>query len=301
MKAVSRWLDRFCYKHPHFGIPNLMQYVAIGSVVIFVGDMITSGACSWFTRLYPELLFQGQIWRLLTFIFVPVTTGESSPFLNCLLFALITYFYYQVGTALERQWGTARFNLFYFLGVLLNLVMGLIMYAVYPITHDLLGGYYFETANMYYINLSMFFSFATLYPDMRVLLYGIIPLKIKWLAYLDAALFAYDICFSLASRNWLHAILPVIALLNYFIFFGDDLLSLFHRKKQQVRYRTNPQTINFKKAQKEVQQRKGYLHKCAVCGVTDADDPDMEFRYCSKCNGYYCYCANHINNHTHVQ
>ena len=301
MKAISRWLDRFCYKHPNFGIPNLMQYVAIGSVLIFVGDIATSGAFSWFTRLYPELVLKGQVWRLLSFIFVPMTYSASSMFLRCLLFAISTFFYYQIGTALERQWGTARFSLFYFLGVTLNLVVGFVTYAVFPITHEMLGGYYFETANMYYVNLSMFLSFATLYPDMRVLLYGIIPLKVKWLAYVDAALFAYDIAFSLVTRNWLQAILPIIALLNYFLFFGDDLLGLFRRKGQQVRYRTSAQTINFKKAQKEVQQRKGYLHKCAVCGITDADDPNMEFRYCSKCNGYYCYCSKHINNHTHVQ
>ena len=301
MKAISRWLDRFCYKHPNFGIPNLMQYVAIGSVIIFVGDMVTSGAFSWFTRLYPELVLKGQVWRLVSFIFVPMNFSARSVFLRCLLFAISTFFYYQIGTALERQWGTARFSLFYFLGVVLNLVVGFITYAVLPITHEMLGGYYYETANMYYVNLSMFLSFATLYPDLRVLLYGIIPLKVKWLAYVDAALFTFDIVISLVTRNWLQAILPIIALLNYFLFFGDDLLGLFRRKGQQVRYRTSAQTINFKKAQKEVQQRKGYLHKCAVCGITDADDPNMEFRYCSKCNGYYCYCSKHINNHTHVQ
>ena len=301
MKAISRWLDRFCYKHPNFGIPNLMQYVAIGSVIIFVGDMVTSGAFSWFTRLYPELVLKGQVWRLVSFIFVPMNFSARSVFLRCLLFAISTFFYYQIGTALERQWGTARFSLFYFLGVVLNLVVGFITYAVLPITHEMLDGYYYETANMYYVNLSMFLSFATLYPDLRVLLYGIIPLKVKWLAYVDAALFTFDIVISLVTRNWLQAILPIIALLNYFLFFGDDLLGLFRRKGQQVRYRTSAQTINFKKAQKEVQQRKGYLHKCAVCGITDADDPNMEFRYCSKCNGYYCYCSKHINNHTHVQ
>ena len=115
MKAISRWLDRFCYKHPNFGIPNLMQYVAIGSVLIFVGDIATSGAFSWFTRLYPELVLKGQVWRLLSFIFVPMTSSASSIFLRCLLFAISTFFYYQIGTALERQWGTARFSLFYFL------------------------------------------------------------------------------------------------------------------------------------------------------------------------------------------
>ena len=301
MKAVSRWLDRFCYKHPNFGIPELMKYVAIGSMIVFVGDILTSGAFSWFTRLYPELVLHGQVWRLVSFIFVPISSGESSMFLRCLLFAISTFFYYQIGTALERQWGTARFNMFYFLGVVLNLLVGFITYALAPLTHEMLGGYYYETANMYYVNLSMFFSFATLYPDMQVLLYGIIPLKVKWLAYVDAGLFAFDIAYYLAQGNILRAILPIIALLNYFIFFGDDLLSLFRRKGQQVRRRTSPQVVNFKKAQKEVQERKGYLHKCAVCGITDADDPDMEFRYCSKCNGYYCYCSRHINDHTHVQ
>ena len=301
MKAVSRWLDRFCYHHPNLGIPNLMKYIALGNVIIFVGDMVTMGGFSWMTRFYPELILQGQVWRIITFIFTPVSTGGSNVFTQTLFFALTTFFYYWIGTALERQWGTARFNVFYGLGVLLNLLVGSITYAVFPITSQMLGGYYYETAQMYYVNMSMFFSFATLFPDMQVLLYGIIPLKVKWLAWVDAALFAFDIGFSLTSRNWLGALLPIIAILNYLIFFWGDLTSAMHRGQSRVVHRMDRQTINFKKAQKEVQQRKGYLHKCAVCGITDADDPNMEFRYCSKCNGYYCYCMNHINNHTHVQ
>ena len=301
MKAISNWLDRFCYKHPNFGIPELMKYVALGNVLIFVGDLMTEGGLSWFTKFYPELIFQGQIWRLITFIFVPLNTQDSSMFITTLLFALVTFFYYQIGTALERQWGTTRFTLFYLMGVVFNLIVGFIIYAVYPVTHDLLGGYYYETAQMYYVNLSMFFSFATLYPNMQVLLYGIIPIKVKWLAYFDVALFAFDIFASLASANILGALLPIVAVLNYLIFFWQDLAGIFTRKRQRVTHQVNPQTINFKKAQREVQERKGYLHKCTVCGVTDADNPDMEFRYCSKCNGYYCYCMNHINDHVHVK
>ena len=300
MKLISRWVDRFCYNHPNFGIPELMKYIAIGNVIVYCGDILTSGGFSWFTRLYPELILQGQVWRLVSFVFAPISSGGSG-FLNILFFALTTYFYYWIGTALERQWGTTRFNVFYLLGVILNLVLGLVIYFIQPITSQLLGGYYYETANMYYVNMSMFFSFATLYPDMRVLLYGIIPLKVKWLAWFDAALFAFDIGHSLAARNWLGALLPILALFNYIIFFYEDFLNLFRQEKARVKHRTNPQTINFKKAQKEIKERKGYLHKCAVCGVTDESDPNMEFRYCSRCNGYYCYCMNHINNHTHVQ
>ena len=188
MKAISRWLDRFCYKHPNFGIPDLMKYIAIGNVIVFAGDMATRGGFSWFTRFYPELILDGQVWRLISFIFAPVSTGGNSMFTQLLFFALTTYFYYVIGSALERQWGTTRFNVFYFLGVLLNVILGLVTFALQPITAQLLGGYYYETATMHYVNLSMFFSFATLYPDMQVLLYGIIPLKVKWLAWFDAVL-----------------------------------------------------------------------------------------------------------------
>ena len=286
MKAISRWLDRFCYNHPNFGIPDLMKYIALGNVAVFVIDQLFHYYGTLFLMFNPILIGHGQVWRLVTFLFVPVATGGGSMFTRTLFFGLSTFFYYWIGSALERQWGTTRFNVFYFLGAILNVAIGFAMQS---------------SITMYYVNMSMFFSFATLYPDMQVLLYGIIPLKVKWLAWLDAALFAFDIGFSVTSGDWITAILPIIAILNYLIFFWEDLMGLLNRGKQRAAHRVNPQTINFKKAQKEVQERRGYLHKCAVCGVTDADDPDMEFRYCSKCNGYYCYCMDHINSHTHVQ
>lgn len=159
----------------------------------------------------------------------------------------------------------------------------------------------FSMVDMHYINMSLFFSFATLYPEMQVLLMGILPLKVKWLAWLDAAWFAYTIIRMLLNQQGIMILLPLVAILNYFIFFWDDLMGAIRRTGERAAYRTRPQTINFKKAQKQVREHKGYLHKCAVCGITDADDPNMEFRYCSKCNGYYCYCMKHINDHVHVQ
>jgi hypothetical protein len=149
--------------------------------------------------------------------------------------------------------------------------------------------------------MSMFFSFATLYPDTRVLLYGLIPLKIKWLAWLDAAFFAYDIFFYLSAGAPLYAMMPVVAILNYFLFFGGNLFGAAKYKKESFQHRHSKQTVDFKKAQQEIKQRKGYLHKCSVCGATDTDHPELEFRYCSKCNGYHCYCMEHINNHSHVE
>ncbi len=280
MRAISRWLDRFCYNHPNFGIPNLMKLIVIGNVMVYLLDMFSSGYATLLLMFHPYYVLQGQIWRLITFIFVPTNNGFI------LWFILSTLFYYYIGNALEQQWGTARFTVFYGIGVVLNLIIGFV---------------FTMSVSMYYVNMSMFFSFATLYPEMQVMLYGIIPIKIKWLAWLDAALFAYTMISGIINGQIAMALLPVVAILNYFIFFWDDLMDLFRRASGRVSHHTNHQTINFKKAQRQVQERKGYLHKCSVCGITDADNPNMEFRYCSKCNGYYCYCMDHINNHTHVQ
>lgn len=287
MRAISRWLDRFCYNHPRFGIPGLMKYIVFGNVAVFLLDLFSQGYFSQIIAFYPSLILKGQIWRLVTFVFIPY--GDS------FWFIFTTLLYYFIGTTLERQWGTTRFSVFYCLGVLLNIVVGFVIYFALgqPV--------YLQPATMYYVNMSMFFAFATLYPETRFFVYFIIPVKVKWLAWIDAALFAFDIGYYIAQGMPVLILLPVVGILNYLIFFWDDLMGLVHRGGERAAHRVNPQTINFKKAQKDVQNRKGYLHKCAVCGITDADNPNMEFRYCSKCNGYYCYCMDHINNHVHIQ
>lgn len=286
MKAI----DRFCYKHPKLGIPDLMKYIVLANAAVFVLDLFTNNFFTYLLMFHYESIMHGQVWRLLTFILVPSIGGAGSVgaglMINVLLFGMTSFFYYSIGTTLERYMGSTKFTVFYALGVIFNMVFGLVTHA---------------GVNMYYINMSMFFSFAVLYPETRVLLYGIIPLKIKWLAWLDAALFAYDIVTYLRYGYVLMALMPIVAILNFFLFFGGELLGGAKYKKDVFAHKTSRQTVNFKKAQKDIKQRKGYLHKCTVCGITDADHPNMEFRYCSKCNGYYCYCMDHINNHAHVE
>ena len=297
MSAIQRWLDRFCYKHPRFGIPNLMLVIVVGNVLVWLMDQFSYGvSLSALLAFLPYYILHGQIWRIITFVFVPLDS-------NLFFLAVSLYFYYMIGSVLEREWGTAKFNVFYGLGILLNVVVGFLLYAVtaplYP-SHLLP---LLTTASMTYVNLSLFFAFATLYPNMQVLLFFIIPIKIKWLAWIDAALFGWSVLSSLFGvfTSGLAAlpgvIIPLVAILNYFIFFWDNFLQLFGR----VKYQTSRQTVNFKKATKQAQQQKGYIHKCAVCGKTDTDYPNEEFRYCSKCNGYYCYCSEHIHTHVHIQ
>ena len=289
MRAITNWLDRFCYKHPRFGIPNLMKYIVFGNILVYLIDMVSSGAFSYLLSLIPAQVFHGEIWRLVTFIFIPVSGS------NIFWTAISLYFYYSIGTAMEREWGTTKFNVFYLCGVILTVITGLLIGLLIPAFS------HFSLVNMYYVNMSLFFALASLYPDLQFLLFFIIPVKAKWLAWADIALFAVSMLRSIIGGVWPLALLPAIAFINYLLFFGDSISAMFGRTAGRVRHQANPRTISFKKAQKAAQANKGYLHKCAVCGKTDTDYPDLEFRYCSKCNGYYCYCADHIHNHVHIE
>ena len=134
MKAISRWLDRFCYKHPRFGIPNLMKFIVIGNVLVYFMDMFSNGYATLLFLFHPDLIFQGQVWRIFTFLFVPVSGYSSSNMFSILWFAMTTLFYYYIGNALERQWGSTRFTVFYFLGAILNLIIGFASRPASPCT-----------------------------------------------------------------------------------------------------------------------------------------------------------------------
>ncbi len=292
MRALQQWLERFCRKHSRLGIPGLMKYIVIGNILVFILDMFGVGgvyAASNLLSFSSSSILHGEVWRLITFVFVPYIAGRRMA--DFLWLAILLYFYYWIGTALEREWGTAKFTIFYLFGVVLNILMGFVV----------------GVATMSYVNLSMFFAFATLFPDMQVLLFFIIPVKVKWLAWVDAAFFAFTIVRLLIAGHPLYALLPVIAILNYLLFFASDIgdtLGYWKRRAgSRMGRKTGPKVINFNNAKTKTKAgaKEAYLHKCAVCGKTDVSDPGMEFRYCSKCNGYYCYCIDHINSHIHIQ
>ncbi len=292
MRALQQWLERFCRKHSRLGIPGLMKYIVIGNILVFILDMFGVGgvyAASNLLSFSSSSILHGEVWRLITFVFVPYIAGRRIA--DFLWLAILLYFYYWIGTALEREWGTAKFTIFYLFGVVLNILMGFVV----------------GVATMSYVNLSMFFAFATLFPDMQVLLFFILPVKVKWLAWVDAAFFAFTIVRLLIAGHPLYALLPVIAILNYLLFFASDIgdtLGYWKRRAgSRMGRKTGPKVINFNNAKTKTKAgaKEAYLHKCAVCGKTDVSDPGMEFRYCSKCNGYYCYCIDHINSHIHIQ
>ena len=278
MKKLNNKIDMFCYRHPRFGIPNLMLYIVVISLAVWLLSIMDSSRTlmSYFA-FSPELILKGQVWRLITFMFIP----QSLSVWELLFF----YFYYWIGSILEREWGTPRFNIFMFSGVLLTMIYGMVIYLITGQSASI---------GTYYIYLSMFFSFATLFPDTRVLFMFVIPIKIKWLAYVNAAFFIFEMLATQFPFN----LLPLIAMLNCFIFFGAELISNISSNRAQYR-RT---TINFnreKQKMKYEQNQKSYNYKCCVCGRTDTEFPNLEFRYCSRCAGYHCFCQDHINNHVH--
>ena len=286
MKKIYDAVDRFCARHPRFGIPNLMRYIVIGTAAVYILMVLTrnndANALSFLSFNLNGLL-HGEIWRIVTFIFVP---GDMRPF--WLIVAL--YFYYWIGSSLEREWGTARFTLYYLSGALLT-VLGVVIVGL------ITGNHYLTISGTGYVNLSMFLAFAVLFPDVQVLLFFIIPVKMKWLAYIDGAVFVLGIIQSLVRGSVVGVVLPIVAMLNFIVFIWPEI----QRLNSNRRYRNSRQATQFRQAvhQQQRQENVGYHHKCAVCGRTDTDYPDLQFRYCSKCVGYHCFCQDHIFSHVH--
>lgn len=292
MNRLMKKIDLFCYKHPGFGIPRLMVYVVIGNLIVWLlGSMDRTNTLYNLFLFSPYHLFKGEVWRIFTFVFV---SGQRGFWL-----LLFLYLYYWIGTSLEAEWGHGRFTIFYLSGMLLTIVYGIIAYfAAGGAEAAAKNGIMYFTAD--YINLSLFFAFATLFPDMELLLFFIIPVKIKWLALLDAAFFLASAAMQLIAGRWLMSLLPFIAILNFLVFCFDDLRALLapHLKRRPRK------TVDFKREAKKYRKEqagKPYGKRCDVCGRTDADYPDLEFRYCSKCEGIHCFCIDHINSHIHFK
>lgn len=203
-------------KFGRFAIKNLMLHITILNAIVYLTSyLFTTFSLVSYMALVPNLVMQGQVWRIITYVFVP-------PNVSIILTAITLYFYYFIGLSLEHRWGSFKFNVYYLLGIILTAAASMI------------SGY---TIVGTYLNLSLFFAFAMLYPNMEVLFFFVIPLKVKYLAYLDAAFYAYVLIRGKAPDR----IAIIGSLLNFFIFFGPDIYKLIKLKikvmKNRSRYR----------------------------------------------------------------
>ena len=288
MKNLRRQFELFCYKNRNKGIPNLMLYIVLGTAVVYLMSAFAGNSFLYYLLCFDRTaILHGQIWRLITY---PLTASSG----NLLLTAVMLFCYYSLGRAMENIWGTLRFNLYYLSGV--------VMMDIYCM---ILGG----AADVSYLNMSLFLAYATLFPDATFLLFFIIPVKGWSFALIDLVL----VLFGLVAYPFPYNLFSIISLANYFLFFGKDVLNvipmswranaarLLHRKPPVQK---KAKVIHFDAGSYEASTasvKAPYTHRCTVCGRTDVSNPELEFRYCSRCRGYYCYCQDHINNHTHIQ
>lgn len=280
MRKLNDAIDRFCALHPRLGVPNLMRYIVAANAVIYIFSLFDrSGLLLQTLAMDPAAVLRGQVWRLATYVLIP-TSGSFG-----LIISL--FFYYWLGETLERLWGSAKFTVYYVSGALLTALAALLVYFIDGISMPIYGAGY--------VNTALFMAYALTYPDAMVRIYFILPIKMKWLAILEAVLYALSVVRYAVAGLWGMALMPVVAMLNLFIFFSPDL----SRGADRFQARHRSEAVQFRKAVKEQKRQRGYNHKCEVCGRTDADFPDLQFRYCSKCTGYHCFCEEHIFNHVH--
>jgi hypothetical protein len=261
-----KWLNKLERVFGRFAVKNLMTYIVMLNAVAFVLIYLDPTRILYSKMvLIPELVFRGEIWRLVTFIAIP-------PSFSLMWVFFTLYFYYMVGGALENEWGTFRFNAYYFLGIFATIAVSLIFGI---------------SATPTFINLSLFLAFARIYPNYELLIYFILPVKIKYLAMLQWAF----IIFTVLTGSMPSKLMATVSLVNYFIFFGADILTGAKSNRQ----------VHQNRQRFKVDIPKDFTyHKCTVCGKTEKDDPKLEFRYCDQCEGDYEYCMEHVRSHEHI-
>ena len=275
-------MSKFEKRFGKYAISNLSLILILCYVVGYFIELVNADFLLYLT-LNPYAILHGQIWRIFTWIIIPPSSLD--PFTIIMLL-----FYYNIGTSLERTWGTYRYNVYLLSGMLFTVLGSFVWLAIEyfvggPVMN--LSYIYFST---YYINMSIFLAFAATFPEVQVLLMFIIPVKVKWLGILYGLVLVYDFLFagSLVTR-----IAIASSLLSFVIFFFTSR-SHIHMSPEQMKRRAE-----FK--QDIRRNSRVTKHKCAICGQTEDDDPSLEFRFCSKCNGNYEYCQQHLFTHTHVQ
>ncbi len=282
------FMNKLERKFSKYAISNLTMYLIFGYVAGYVISRFAPGMLGYLT-MNPYQILHGQVWRLITWVLIPPSTQ------SILFYVIMMLFYYQLGMSLERTWGTFRYNVYIFGGILYTAVGAMatwLIMAAFMGNAAYVGAYVGAYVSTYYICMSIFLAFAVCYPNMQVMLYFIIPIKMKWLAYVYAALMIFDFI----QSAWPGRIMLVMSLLNFLIFF---LTTRDYR-------RFSPKEIHrkqvYRQAVRQPRSSGGITkHKCAICGRTELDDPSLEFRFCSKCDGNYEYCQEHLFTHQHIK
>ncbi len=296
---MSKWERKF----GRFAIPNLTRWLILCYVAGYALQFLAPGVRQMLT-LNPYAILHGQVWRLVTWL-ISAPTGAVGG-IDLFFVAIMLYFYFSLGTALERIWGTWIYNVYMFTGVFLTIVSSFVVYGVMALLLKAYGGdttsalALFSTiqaqfVTTYYLNMSIFLAFAATIPNAQVLFMLFIPVKVKWLGYIYGVMLVFEMVECFREGTWFMMGAIAASLINFVIFYLSHK-QLSHLNPKQIKRRSE-----FRQDIRRNPAPKITKHKCAICGQSEEDNPELEFRFCSKCNGNYEYCQQHLFTHEHVK
>ncbi len=316
MQNLFEKLER---KFSRRALPHLTRILIILLGVSYLLAIIAPQSAA-FLSLDPYYILRGQVWRLVTWVLI---APQSFSFFTLIML----YFYFMIGSVLERTWGDFRYNLYVIGGMLISVLAAFLTYFIILLItgKPALFGNAFST---YYICLSILLAFSATYPDMTVLLMFVIPLKIKWLGIINGLIIAYD-AFTFIRQfiatgqtaYLVHAVAIVSSFINFLVFFLSSRnmrrftpkevkrRNDFRRAVQQGPYAGPSQRADTGERRTPSGAGKPYIdadfrevrprHRCVICGRTDVTNPELTFRFCSKCTGGKEYCQDHLFTHEH--
>ena len=287
-------IDKMERKTRFLSKPPLMLILVIAYAAGYAVCRIFPSAKMWLV-FWPDMIMQGQLWRLVSFLLVPSSD-------NIFLILLTCFIYFSIARSLERVIGRWRVNFFLILGIVLLILAGFLYHLVFLKKEAYLLWLYYPL-NTYYLYAMLFVLFAMIYPDARFLLMFIIPIRGKWMVFITLGLYALDVISAFAQGafqyGWFLVFMVAAAILTLVIY----LLLSGYRISRHSAPRKNSSVVDmnsYSRSKQQSGQTPAYRHKCAVCGRTDRTNPELDFRYCSKCVGNYEYCQDHLYTHVHV-
>lgn len=317
---MGKFLQKMERNYGRYAIRNLSLILILCYGIGYLLQALAPDFASYLV-LNPYLVLHGQIWRLVTWILIP---PDRLSFFTILML----YFYYSIGTTLEQTWGTFRYNVYLFSGMLFTIIGSFILYGIawmefgeviqnaeltaYDVFtkyaairleegNKLLPAVWFAQISTYYINMSIFLGFAATFPNAQVMLMFLIPIRMKVLGIIYAVMLLY----SFVMGGLAEKVIILASLLNFIVFFLTSSEMRRFSPAERKRKAEFQRKMRQAKQQGSASVHQGRsvitIHKCAICGKTELDDPDMQFRFCSRCEGNYEYCMDHLYTHEHVK
>ncbi len=275
-----KMMDKLERKFEKYSIRNLMKYIAVGMGIVYV-IAIFSPDILGVLGFSLKSIMSGEVWRIITFVFVPDSIGVFAIF----YFLILMFF----GAIIESYYGSFKLNMYVLVGCLGTILANVILEAIFKIPIPLTNSYLY---------LSLLLLAATVAPDYEIRIFFVLPVKLKHIA------IVYGI---LTLVSFISASIPVkllifFSLMNYLVFALFTLTKKVKATSRRNKYMASIQKKPVTRKKEETKEAKIIqvaFHCCEVCGRTEKDDDELEFRYCSKCAGRHEYCSDHIRNHTH--